>query len=215
VKGAKLKQLAVFILAISMFAASSITVSAAKTEEEKAIENFSNWLSNATVVESGTVVSGSSTAPAGNANSSGPAASSQTMLTADELRAYADTVFVLVNRERQNAGLAPLERISLLDEAAAIRAAEIKVVDNMGGAPHTRPNGTSYKDLLTEMGVNGIRCGENVSRARPTPQEAMQSWMDSDGHRANILRENYQSIGIGVFQRPDGKIDCVQIFELR
>ena len=137
-------------------------------------------------------------------------------LTADELKGYADEMFELVNKEREKAGAGPLVRDSLLDEAAMIRADEIKVVDDAGGNPHTRPDGTSYKSLLDDMGVNGKRCGENISRGRLTPEAAMKSLMQSTkGHRENILRDNYGSIGIGVYQRPDGWLDFVQIFMLK
>ena len=136
-------------------------------------------------------------------------------LTAEELKALTDTMFELVNQEREKAGLRPLARCSLLDEAAMIRAAEIKIVDDAGGTPHTRPDGTSYRTLLDEMGINSRRCGENISRARATPQESVNALMLSDGHRANILRENYGSIGIGVYQRPDGNFNWIQIFQLR
>ncbi len=135
-------------------------------------------------------------------------------LTEDVLKAYTDTMYELVNQERENAGLQPLQRSTLLDEAAMIRAAEIKIVDDAGGTPHTRPDGTSYKTLLDDMGIASNRCGENIARAKQTPQDAIDAWMQSDGHRRNILRENYGSIGIGVYQRTDGRINWIQIFEL-
>ncbi len=138
-----------------------------------------------------------------------------TMLTDEELQAYADKVFELVNQERENAGVAPLERDATLDGAAMIRAAEVKAVAIAEGKPHTRPDGTSYKTLLDEMGIDGQRCGENLTCGRPTPQNAMNAWMESDGHRKNILRETYGSIGIGVYQRPDGVLDWVQLFRLQ
>jgi len=144
-----------------------------------------------------------------------PQAGTRTTLTEDELKAYADTMYELVNNERKKAGLQPLKRSSLLDEAAMIRAAEIQIVDNAGGKPHTRPDGTSYKTLLDEMGIKSNRCGENITRAKQTPQDAINAWMQSNGHRKNILRENYVSIGIGVYQRPDGRINWIQIFELK
>jgi len=137
-------------------------------------------------------------------------------LTADELKAYADTMFELVNKEREKAGVPRLVRDKQLDKAAKIRAAEIKVVDHARGKPHTRPDGTSFKTVLDEAGITGKGFGENISRAKSTPQAAMKSLMSSTkGHRENILRGNYGSIGIGVYQRPDGAIDWIQIFELK
>ena len=154
------------------------------------------------------------TQPGAPASPAQPAQTSTT-LTADELKALADTMFGLVNREREKAGVPLLVRDALLDEAAMIRAAEIRTVDIAGGAAHTRPDGTSWRTLLDEMGINSRRCGENISRAKSTPQISVDALMQSEGHRRNILRENYGTIGIGVYQRPDGILDWIQIFELR
>ncbi|MDL2232332.1 CAP domain-containing protein [Ruminococcaceae bacterium OttesenSCG-928-L11] len=137
------------------------------------------------------------------------------MLSEEILAEYASEMFRLTNLERENAGLEPLTRNSLLDGAAMIRASEVIIVDKAEGAPHTRPDGTSYKDMLTAMGLNGKRCGENIARSEATPQFAIEAWLRSDGHRENILREDYGSIGIGVYQLPDGSLDWVQIFMLK
>ena len=192
-------------MAGAMLAGTAVTASAAQPDYSKEIAEMSKWLNGQTVVARGET---------SNNSQSGAAASTQKLLTAEELAAYADKIFELVNIEREKAGASPLTRSSILDEAAMIRAAEIKTVDNLGGAPHTRPDGTSYRSLLEDMGIASNRCGENITRAKPTPQDAMSAWMDSEGHRRNILRENYGSIGIGVYQRPDGKLDWIQIFEL-
>jgi uncharacterized protein YkwD len=136
-------------------------------------------------------------------------------LSKETLAEYAAEGFRLTNAEREKAGLEPLERDNLLDEAAMIRAAEVIVVDKAGGKPHTRPDGTSYRDLVTDMGSDGMRCGENIARAEATAQFAIEAWMRSDGHRENMLREDYGSMGIGVYQLPDGSLDWVQIFMLK
>lgn len=192
----------VTIITAAILAGMAVT---AHAQDSKEIESMSKWLDGLTLTPSGQTTSPSSpSASAGTAN----------RLTADELKAYADKVFELVNKAREDKGLSPLERDSLLDEAATTRAAEIKAVDNIGGEAHTRPDGTSYKTLLDDMGIESKSCGENIARARATAKDAVDAWLASDGHRRNILRENYGSIGIGVYQRSDGKIDCVQIFEL-
>jgi uncharacterized protein YkwD len=185
-----------------MLAGNTLPAAAAQADEQKH-QAFANWLSGLTVTR---------TAPGelGESPYQPPAT-----LTAGELKAHADTLYELVNREREQVGLAPLERDSLLDEAAMIRAAEVKAVHNAGGAGHTRPDGTSFQTLLDEMGVNGKRCGENITCGKPAPQDAMSAWMQSEGHRGNILRESYGRIGIGVYQRPDGKLDWIQIFILK
>ena len=136
-------------------------------------------------------------------------------LSAETLAEYAAEAIKLTNAEREKAGLALLEHSSILTEAAMIRAAEVIIVDRAGGQAHTRPDGTSYKDLVTDMGLSGRRCGENIARSEATPQFAITAWMNSDGHRKNILREDYGSIGIGVYQLPNGTLDWVQIFMLK
>lgn len=196
--------LAALCLSGALLAGSAVTAFATEPDYSSEIEEMTNWLNGLTVTQQ---------APSGGDSST---ADSPAMLTDDELAAYADRMFELVNAEREQAGLALLERDGLLDEVAAIRAAEIKAVYNAGGTPHTRPDGTSFKELLNDMGIEGSRCGENISYAKPTPQDAVASWMASTkGHRENILRENYGGIGIGVYQRPDGKLDWVQIFQLQ
>ena len=157
----------------------------------------------------------SSQTPSGETTPQAAAPVQPQALTADELKAHTDAMFALVNQEREKAGLAPLVRDSLLDEAAMIRAAEIRVVELAGWKPHTRPDGTSWRTLLDDMGIRGNRCGENISRGKTSPGAAMDSWMQSEGHRANILRNNYGSIGIGVFERDNGSLDFIQIFMLK
>jgi len=189
----------------AILAGTAITASAAQSNQ-KEIDAMTAWLNGLTLTPSaGNTVPANPATPAAVPND----------LTAEELKALTDTMFELVNKEREKAGLALLERNSLLDDAAMIRAAEVRVVDFAGETPHTRPDGTSYRDLLDELGINGKRCGENITRAKANTQTAMDSWMNSEGHRKNILRENYGSIGIGVHQRADGSLDWIQIFMLK
>ncbi|MDL2232059.1 CAP domain-containing protein [Ruminococcaceae bacterium OttesenSCG-928-L11] len=146
------------------------------------------------------------------ASSSAPSSSK---LTEKQLAEYTQEVFLLVNKEREAAGLEPLERNSILDSAAATRASEVLVVDNAGGKAHTRPDGTSFRTILSETEIDGNQCGENIARSEANPQAVMNAWMQSDGHRKNILYEDYGSIGIGVYQLPSGSLDWVQIFMLK
>lgn len=133
------------------------------------------------------------------------------ILTDKELDAYAQEIFILVNKEREAAGVQPLERDELLDEAANIRAKEIRTVYENDGKAHTRPNGDSWRTVLQELGIED-KCGENIYDKPSTPEKAMDGWMKSDGHRENILKERYNSIGIGVYQNSDGSLSWVQIF---
>ena len=62
---------------------------------------------------------------------------------------------------------------------------------------HTRPDGGSFSTALTEAGVSYIRSGENIAYGQTTPQQVVQAWMDSAGHRANILDAGFTHIGVG------------------
>lgn len=113
-----------------------------------------------------------------------------------DLSAYADAVFRLVNQERANAGLDPLERTPELDAGAQVRAEEIPTTFS-----HTRPNGESF---YTVYGVEqNLYFGENIAYGYRGPQDVMQGWMNSAGHRANILNSSYVGIGIGIYQSGD------------
>ena len=110
----------------------------------------------------------------------------------EQMEGYARQVAAIVNRERAAKGLAPLRYSVRLSEAALVRAEEIQSVFS-----HTRPNGTRCFTAVTEAGIRYRSVGENIAYGQRTPEEVMQSWMNSSGHRANILGE-YDYIGVGV-----------------
>lgn len=109
-----------------------------------------------------------------------------------QTESYAMQVAAIVNRERAANGLAPLQYSDRLSEAALIRAGEIQSVFS-----HTRPDGSRCFTALAEAGISYRSAGENIAYGQRTPEEVMQSWMNSSGHRANILGA-YDYIGIGV-----------------
>lgn len=100
-------------------------------------------------------------------------------------------ILELVNNERKNAGLDPLQMNLQLTEDANYRAAEISLYYS-----HTRPNG---EDFYTAITSTGDYAGENIAAGYTTSQKVMSAWMDSEGHRENILYPDYKSIGIGVY----------------
>lgn len=104
-------------------------------------------------------------------------------------------VLELVNIERAKHGLSSLTYDAALSSAANIRAVEIKTYFS-----HTRPGGQSCFTVLDEVGYDYRTAGENIAYGQSSAQEVMTAWMNSEGHRANILGENYSHIGIGVYQ---------------
>lgn len=97
-------------------------------------------------------------------------------------------VLDILNQERAKEGLSPLAMDEELLEAAMLRAAECALYYS-----HTRPDGTQC------FTASGKMSGENIAMLQRSAEEVMSSWMNSEGHRANILAGAYHSVGIGCF----------------
>lgn len=104
-------------------------------------------------------------------------------------------VISLVNSERAKYGLEALTYDSLLSSAANTRAVEIKSLFS-----HTRPDGRSCFTALDETGYSYRKAGENIAYGQRSAEEVMNAWMNSEGHRANILGD-YDYIGVGVYEK--------------
>ena len=110
-----------------------------------------------------------------------------------EKTSFASEVVSLVNQERAAVGLAPLIEDNTLDQAAAIRAEEI-----ITSFSHTRPDGSSCFTALQQVGASYRHAGENIAIGQTTPAQVVADWMNSPGHRANILNPDFTKIGVGV-----------------
>ena len=129
----------------------------------------------------------------------------QASITASE-EAMADRVIELVNQERTSRGLQPLLKHDGLMVAAAARAKELSQRYS-----HTRPNGSECFTILWHLGIDYGYAGENIAMGQRTPEIVMNDWMNSSGHRANILNENFDCIGVG-YTMVDGHPYWVQLF---
>ena len=121
--------------------------------------------------------------------------------------AFANEVVRLVNEERAKAGLPALTVDRGAGSAAQVRAKEIE-----RSFSHTRPDGSSFNSALTEAGVNFRGAGENIAYGQNSPEKVMEGWMNSSGHRANILNSSYTSIGVGHYQNASGVNYWTQLF---
>ena len=129
----------------------------------------------------------------------------QASITTSE-EAMADRVIELVNQERTSRGLQPLLKHDGLMVAAAARAKELSQRYS-----HTRPNGSECFTILWHLGIDYGYAGENIAMGQRTPEIVMNDWMNSSGHRANILSENFDYIGVG-YTMVDGHPYWVQLF---
>ena len=121
-------------------------------------------------------------------------------------KSYAQQVVELVNAERARAGLPALTMTDKLNQVALIRAKEI-----VTSFSHTRPGGTSFSTVLTENGIPYRSSGENIAWGQKTPEEVVNAWMNSEGHRANIMYKNFTSIGVGCYES-NGTLYWAQLF---
>ncbi len=104
-------------------------------------------------------------------------------------------VFQLVNTERKKQGLPALRYGSEFQKAADIRAEEI-----VKSFSHTRPNGSSCFTIFDDLKLTGYwGWGENIAYGYPSAKAVMNGWMNSDGHRANILKTDFTGIAVGVY----------------
>ena len=120
---------------------------------------------------------------------------------------YAAQVVALVNQERAAQGLSALGGNDRLQQAADKRAQEIIELFS-----HDRPDGTACYTVLSEYGVSGYwTAGENIAAGQSTPEQVMNSWMNSSGHRANILNGSFDTIAVGCAES-GGRLYWVQLF---
>ena len=126
---------------------------------------------------------------------------------ADKELTFAEQVVELVNQERTKAGLSAVTLDQNIASAALVRAKEIET-----SFSHTRPNGSKFSTALTEQGVTFKGAGENIAWGQKSPEAVMQAWMNSEGHRANILNKNFTKIGVGYYQNAGGTNYWTQLF---
>ena len=117
-------------------------------------------------------------------------------------------VLNLINQQRKNAGLGELKFDSELQKVARIKAQDMV---NNNYFSHTSPTYGSPFDMMKKFGISYKTAGENIA-GNSTNKAAVEAWMGSPGHKANILNSSYNYTGIGVVSSPKyGKI-YVQMF---
>lgn len=107
---------------------------------------------------------------------------------------YAEEMLALVNQARSEHGASSLSLDSKLCDAANKRAQEIATKFS-----HTRPDGRDCFTVLDEFGVSCYGCGENIAMGSSSASSIFNMWMNSSGHRANILNSSFRYIGIGKY----------------
>ena len=109
---------------------------------------------------------------------------------------FSRQVVSLVNKQRAKAGLKPLTLSTKLSAVAKAKAIDMYKKDYFD---HNSPVYGSPFDMMKAFGVTFRYAGENIASGYKTPEDVMKAWMNSPGHRANIMNKNFTTIGMGYF----------------
>ncbi|HEY9440590.1 MAG TPA: CAP domain-containing protein, partial [Streptomyces sp.] len=138
-------------------------------------------------------------APAPESPSAAPTRKTSSPTPAADVSAQA-AVLALVNQERSKVGCSPVTASDSLTALAQAFSEDMAARDFFG---HTDPDGATPWDRAAKAGIQGLG-GENIARGQADAQAVMDAWMNSEGHRANILNCDYKTLGIGVHFAPGG-----------
>ncbi|RBP70229.1 spore coat assembly protein SafA/uncharacterized YkwD family protein [Alkalibaculum bacchi] len=117
-------------------------------------------------------------------------------------------VIELTNQERAKNGLAPLAYNGELCNVA--RAKSQDMIDN-NYFDHNSPTYGSPFDMMKSFNIDYSAAGENIAKGQRSAQEVVTGWMNSEGHRKNILNSNYNQIGVGCVNDSNGTLYWTQM----
>jgi uncharacterized protein YkwD len=115
-------------------------------------------------------------------------------------------VLKIANKHRTEAGKHPLKIDPKICRLAEVRAKEL-----VRKFSHSRPDGRSCFTILKANKIGGAQ-GENIAAGQRSPEAVMNSWMNSPGHRANIMSGSFRKLGVGMYKDKNGKRYWVQLF---
>lgn len=127
----------------------------------------------------------------------------------DDVKAIESEVARLVNVERAKAGLPAL---TINWEVSRVARYKSQDMINKNYFSHQSPTYGSPFQMMENFGIRFTAAGENIAYGQRTPQEVMNAWMNSSGHRANILSSSYTQIGVGVAKASNGTLYWTQMF---
>ena len=110
------------------------------------------------------------------------------------ISAFEQQVVDLTNAERAKAGLSPLKLNVELSRVARIKSEDMR---DKNYFDHNSPTYGSPFDMMRKFGISYTAAGENIAAGQTSPQAVVTGWMNSPGHRQNILNSNYTEIGVG------------------
>jgi len=109
---------------------------------------------------------------------------------------YEEQVIIITNQERLNHSCEPIVMDDRLQLAAEGHSQDMAINDYFS---HNTPDGTTPWDRIRAQGYSYSLAGENIAAGYPSPESVVQAWMNSDGHRMNILNCGFRDIGVGYY----------------
>ncbi|MCT4619157.1 MAG: SafA/ExsA family spore coat assembly protein [Marinisporobacter sp.] len=129
--------------------------------------------------------------------------------TIQDVKALENEVIKLVNIERSKKGLPALKSNWQLSRCARYKSQDMI---NKNYFSHQSPTYGSPFKMMESFGLKFSSAGENIAKGQRTPQEVMNSWMNSSGHRSNILSSSFSEIGVGLAKDQYGRCYWTQMF---
>lgn len=129
--------------------------------------------------------------------------------TSGEYSAFQKKVVELVNAERAKAGLKPLKMNTELSRVATLKSQDMAKNNYFD---HNSPTYGSPFDMMKKFGISYRTAGENIAMGQTSPEQVMNGWMNSPGHRANILKSSFTEIGVGIAKNSSGRLYWTQQF---
>lgn len=127
----------------------------------------------------------------------------------DEIKAIEHQVIQLVNQERAKYGLKALRPNWELSRVARHKSQDMR---DRNYFSHTSPTYGSPSAMIRAYGISFSYAGENIAMGQTTPTQVVRDWMNSQGHRQNILNPNYTNIGVGLAKGGTGRYYWTQMF---
>lgn len=127
----------------------------------------------------------------------------------DDVKVLENEVIRLVNAERTKNGLQPLKANWELSRVARYKSQDMI---NKNYFAHNSPTYGSPFKMMESFGIRFSAAGENIAMGQQSAQQVMNSWMNSPGHRSNILSPSYSQIGVGVAKDRYGRLYWTQMF---
>jgi uncharacterized YkwD family protein/spore coat assembly protein SafA len=127
----------------------------------------------------------------------------------DDVKAQENEVIRLVNVERTKRGLSALKTNWQVSRIARYKSKDMADLNYF--SHYSKTYGSPF-DMLENFGVKFSAAGENIASGQTTPSQVVTAWMNSPGHRSNILSPSYTQIGVGLAKNKYGKTYWTQMF---